>query len=220
MAKRSSRKDRRQRTHQGHPFGVAALRIVVGGLFVGHGAQKLFGAFDGPGLDAAGSGFEQMGLRPGRQLAALGSATEIGGGSLLALGAATPWAAAGLTGVMATAIDRVHRPNGIWNSNGGFEYNAVLIAALFALTDAGPGKLSIDHLRGRERHGLGWAMTQLAVGLGGFAALKTLLERGALPGSAGTGAAASSGAAGSEHDGAVGRDAGSEGEQTSQKAAS
>ena len=32
-------------------LGTLLLRLTVGGLFVGHGLQKLTGAFDGPGLD-------------------------------------------------------------------------------------------------------------------------------------------------------------------------
>ena len=42
------------------------LRLCVGGFFVGHGTQKLFGWFGGPGLEATGEGFERLGLRPGR----------------------------------------------------------------------------------------------------------------------------------------------------------
>ena len=33
-------------------IGRLAARIVIGGLFVGHGTQKLFGWFGGPGLQA------------------------------------------------------------------------------------------------------------------------------------------------------------------------
>ena len=47
-------------------LGRFILRTAVGGLFVGHGTQKLFGWFDGHGLDATANGFESMGMRPGK----------------------------------------------------------------------------------------------------------------------------------------------------------
>jgi putative oxidoreductase len=95
-------------------LGTAALRGIVGPLFVGHGTQKLFGWFDGPGLDATAGGFEQMGLRPGRRHAVAGGAAEALGGVLLTLGALTPLAGSLITGAMTTAIRKVHAPNGPW----------------------------------------------------------------------------------------------------------
>ena len=57
---------------------------------------------------------------------------------------------------MLTAIDAVHGKNGPWISNGGYEYNAVLIAGALALVEVGPGRLSLDAARGRERSGSLW----------------------------------------------------------------
>ncbi|HEY7966358.1 MAG TPA: DoxX family membrane protein, partial [Solirubrobacteraceae bacterium] len=90
------------------------LRLTVGGLFAGHGAQKLFGAFGGGGLAETARTFEKLGLRPGRVHATAAGAAELGGGALLAAGAATPLAAATLTATMITAVDRVHLRNGPW----------------------------------------------------------------------------------------------------------
>jgi len=90
------------------------LRIVVGLLFVGHGAQKLFGWFGGHGLEGKGGFFESLGYRPGKEQAALAGFAEFGGGALLALGLFTPLAAAAIIGVMINAIATVHAPNGIW----------------------------------------------------------------------------------------------------------
>jgi putative oxidoreductase len=73
------------------------------------------------------------------------------------------------TSTMATAIRLVHARRGVWNNDGGYEYNAVLIAAGFAITAAGPGPWSLDAVRGRERWGDGWAIAQLAGALGGSA---------------------------------------------------
>jgi putative oxidoreductase len=146
-------------------FGRLILRLVVGGFFVGHGTQKLFGWFDGPGLDTTAQGFEHMGMRPGKVNALAAGTAEAGGGALLVLGAATPVAASVLTATMLTAINRVHLAKGPWVTKGGYEYNAVLIAAVLALAETGPGPLSVDRLLGQEREGGRWAALALALGI-------------------------------------------------------
>jgi putative oxidoreductase len=145
-------------------LGTLAVRGTLGPLFVGHGTQKLFGWFDGHGLDATAGGFESMGLRPGKRHAIAGGAAEALGGALLTLGAFTPLAASLITGAMTTAIRKVHAPNGPWVTKGGWEYNAVIIAAMAAVADHGPGPLSVDsklmpRLKGR-------AIAALAIGAG------------------------------------------------------
>jgi putative oxidoreductase len=158
-------------------FGRLILRLVVGGFFVGHGTQKLFGWFDGPGLDTTAQGFEQMGMRPGKVNALAAGTAEAGGGALLALGAATPVAASVLTATMLTAINRVHLAKGPWVTKGGYEYNAVLIAAVLALAETGPGPLSVDHLFGQEREGGRWAALALALGIIGAVGAHVAAER-------------------------------------------
>ena len=153
-------------------FGMALVRTLLGGLMIGHGAQKLFGWFGGHGPEGTGQYFESLGLRPGRRNALVAGAAEAGGGALLALGLMTPLGAAAVTGSMATAIATVHAPRGPWVTEGGWEYNAVVIAAAAAITEAGPGPLSLDAARGREQWGAGWALAELlAGGLGAAAAL-------------------------------------------------
>jgi putative oxidoreductase len=126
-------------------IGRTALRLVIGPLFVGHGTQKLFGWFGGHGLDATAGMFEgKLGLKPGKRHATAAGASEAIGGALLTVGALTPVAAGLITGTMITAIRKVHAPNGPWSTNGGYEYNAVLIAAVLALTADGPGRPSVD----------------------------------------------------------------------------
>jgi putative oxidoreductase len=145
-------------------FGTAAMRGIVGPLFIGHGTQKLFGWFGGAGLDATAGGFEQMGMRPGRRHALAGGASEAIGGALLTLGALTPVAASLITGVMTTAIRKVHADKGPWVTGGGWEYNAVIIAAMAVLADHGPGPLSVDaKLMPRAK---GPALAALAIGAG------------------------------------------------------
>jgi putative oxidoreductase len=157
-------------------IGRLFLRLVVGGLFVGHGTQKLFGWFGGNGLDATAQGFEHLGLRPGRQNAIAAGAAEAGGGTLLAVGLATPLASSVLIATMLTAIHRVHAKNGPWAGDGGYEYNLVLIAAALALAELGPGALSLDRASGRERSGTGWALAALAAGAAGAYGSHALAE--------------------------------------------
>jgi putative oxidoreductase len=144
--------------------GRLLVRATIGLLFVGHGTQKLFGWFGGGGVEATGQAFESMDMRPGRLNAVAAGAAETVGGALLTVGLATPVAAATLSGVMVTAIRKVHASKGIWASEGGFEYNAVLLAVLFGLSEVGPGPLSLDAALGTERSGVRWAVAELAAG--------------------------------------------------------
>jgi putative oxidoreductase len=146
-------------------LALLVLRVVVGLLFVGHGAQKLFGAFGGGGLEGTAGMFDNIGLRPGWLHARAAGAAEFAGGVLLALGLFTPFAAAALIAVMTAAVITVHAPNGIWNSNRGYEFNLVMIAAAFALAGIGAGSWSLDNVFGFDLNGVLWAIGALVVGV-------------------------------------------------------
>ncbi len=147
------------------------VRLVVGVLMIGHGLQKLFGWFGGHGLEGTGQFFDSLGLRPGKQAAVAAGAAEVGGGALLTLGLATPLAVASLAGAVITGARTVHLKNGPWATEGGYEYNLVLLATLFALAQTGPGPVSVDAARGTVRKGFLWALLALAAGTAGsFAA--------------------------------------------------
>jgi putative oxidoreductase len=88
-----------------------------------------------------------------------------------------------LSGTMITAIRKVHASKGVWASDGGYEYNLVLLAIVFAISDVGPGRLSLDAARGREHKGLHWALAQLAAAAIGSTLGVTLGERQAPAGS-------------------------------------
>jgi putative oxidoreductase len=141
-----------------------ALRGTVGTLFVGHGMQKLNGSFGGPGIDGTTEMFDKIGMRPAKGHAIGAGVAETVGGAMLVAGMFTPAAVAMLSGVMFTAIRKVHAPNGPWAAKGGYEYNLVLLASLYAVADAGPGTISLDALRGKNRCGTHWALA--AVGFG------------------------------------------------------
>jgi len=161
--------------------GRLVLRTVVGALFVGHGSQKLFGTFGGPGLEGTTQMMRALDMHPARRNAVLAGLTEAGGGALLLAGLATPAAGAALVGVMTTAVRKVHLPKGVWNSDGGYEYNAVLVAALVALAAEGPGPLSLDRALGTERTGARWGLAALVAGVLGSTLVVELGRRGTEP---------------------------------------
>ena len=153
-------------------LGLLVLRVVVGLLFMGHGAQKLFGMFGGHGLQGTAGFFEQgLGLRPGKVHAAGAGAAEFFGGLLLLLGLFTPLAAAALIGTMAVAIIAVHWSKGVWSAEGGYEYNAVLMAVAFSVAAVGPGNWSLDHELGFDIAGAGWGVAALGAGVVGGAVM-------------------------------------------------
>jgi len=149
-------------------LGLLVLRLVVGLVFAAHGAQKLFGWFGGQGIAGTGTVMEQyLGFRPGKRAALLAGLTEFGGGLLLALGAATPLAAAALIGVMLVATVSVHLAKGFFNSDGGYEFPLVLGVAALTFALAGPGRFSVDAWLGHVYAGTGWGLAALVAGLAG-----------------------------------------------------
>ncbi|WUI15250.1 DoxX family membrane protein [Kineococcus sp. NBC_00420] len=155
-------------------LGLLALRLGIGGTLVAHGAQKLFGAFGGGGIEGTAGAMHAMGFRPGKRNAVLAGASEAGGGALLALGLATPVGGAAAAAAMAAAVF-VHKPNGFFATSGGFEYPAVLGLASVALAVGGPGRFSVDGASGHAFN-KGWT-TVLALGAAGVGAYSTIKAR-------------------------------------------
>ena len=129
-------------------LGVLIVRLVVGGLLAGHGAQKLFGSFGGPGLTGVSGWLESMGLRPGRFWAWMAGTGEFGGGMLTALGLGGPLGPIMMVSAMITAAVRGHWGKPIWATAGGAELPLTNMAVGTALGLAGPGRYSLDRLFG------------------------------------------------------------------------
>jgi len=125
-------------------IGLLIIRLVVGLLFVGHGAQKLFGWFGGYGIKGTGGWFESIGVKPGVTMALLAGLTELIGGFLFALGLLTPLAGIMIAGTMVMAIAKVHGPNGLWSTANGYEYNLVLLAVTIGVALTGAGQYALD----------------------------------------------------------------------------
>ncbi|MDQ6598749.1 DoxX family protein [Bacillus salipaludis] len=126
--------------------GLLIIRLVVGILFIGHGAQKLFGWFGGYGLKGTGGWFESVGVKPGVTMALFAGLAELIGGILFALGLLTPLAGIIIAGTMVMAIVKVHGPNGVWATSNGYEYNLTLIAVTIGIALVGPGQYALDAL--------------------------------------------------------------------------
>ena len=163
-------------------LGTTAGRGVIGPLFVGHGAQKLWGKFGGHGIEGTGGYFEQLGLRPGQKHARAAGMAELAGGALLTAGALTPVATTLISSTMVTAIRKAHAQNGPWVTEGGFEYNAVLVATMTALAEQGPGTPSVDAALFPGLKGKGIALLSLAAAIAGsYLVTEKLNEAGPAP---------------------------------------
>lgn len=141
-------------------FSLFLLRATVGGLLAGHGAQKLFGSFDGPGPEGAGESMERLGLKPGRRWAMLAGLAEFGGGSLTAMGFLSPLGPMASIASMFMAATTAHWGKPIWVTSGGAELPVTNMAVLGSLALAGPGRISMDQLFGIR---VPWWMTALMI---------------------------------------------------------
>jgi len=132
-------------------FSYWVPRVILGCVFLPHGAQKLFGWFGGFGFTNTMTYFTQTAGLPwiiaflvvmGESLGALG----------LILGFCTRLFALGLICIMVGAIITVHIPNGFFmnwfgkQAGEGFEYHLLVIGMSIPLLVSGGGKYSVDML--------------------------------------------------------------------------
>lgn len=130
------------------PLGEPLVRVTAGLLLVPHGAQKLFGAFGGYGLEATGQFFAtKLGLPA--SFALIAGLIEFVGGIMLAAGFLTRPVAAVITGFMAVALT-VHLPAGFFWNNGGYEYPLLWAIVAFSFVLRGAGHYSVDAAIARE----------------------------------------------------------------------
>ncbi len=125
-------------------LGLLILRIIGGLTLAAHGAQKLFGWFDGPGPTKLSQGFEKQGFKPAWIWVSLVILGELGGGLSVALGFLTPLGAAGMFAAMFMAIFKSHWKNGFFNSKRGIEFPLQLLAIAVAIGIMGSGSYSLD----------------------------------------------------------------------------
>jgi len=150
-------------------MGDAALlimRATVGGLLAGHGAQKLFGWFGGPGLRGTAGMMESLGLRPGAAWAPVAALSEFGGGVITVLGLLNPLGPIAIVAAMSMATVKAHWGKPIWATAGGAELPVTNMAVALAIALAGSGRYSLDAALGlRVPQALG-AVAALAAAAG------------------------------------------------------
>jgi putative oxidoreductase len=141
-------------------YGILLLRVVVGGAFVGHGTQKLFGWFGGFGPQGTGGFFASKGYRAGVLMAVAAGLAETVGGSLLALGFVTPLAGALLATVMINAIGAVTFKRAFML---GSELEIAYLTVAASLAAIGSGRFSIDRAIGWDANisGVWWGVGAL-----------------------------------------------------------
>ena len=112
------------------------LRIVIGLLFVCHGAQKLFGAFGGIGV-------------PLEPLIYAAGIIEFGCGALVALGLWGGYAAFLASGQMAVAYFIGHASHGFWPIVNKGEPAVVYCFVFLYIASRGSGPMSVDSILGK-----------------------------------------------------------------------
>jgi putative oxidoreductase len=133
-----------------------------------HGYNKVFGK---GGLQGTTGWFDALGLKPAHVHARVAAATELGSGTLITLGAASPLPAAAVIGLMATAARTDHKGKGFFVFKGGWEYTGVVGVVAAVMAALGPGRFSVDAIRGKRRTGLRYGILAALIGVASAAGL-------------------------------------------------
>jgi len=130
-------------------IALIAVRAVLALLFIYHGGRRLFGLWNGPGLDASAHYFANTaGLSPGKFFALMGGLIEFGGGIAIGIGFLARLGGAGIFVDMMMAIVTVTHSSGLNATTGkaGYELNLALGTLALVIAFFGAGRFSIDAL--------------------------------------------------------------------------
>ncbi len=146
-----------------YDVGLLIVRVCLGLTLAAHGYNKIF---SGGRIAGTGRWFDSIGMRPGVMHARIAAGAEVAAGLGFALGLFTPVTAAGFVALMLVAGWTVHRGNGFFIVNSGWEYNLVLAVTAVGIAMTGPGQLSVDALLFGGAWCDGWCGLLIAAGLG------------------------------------------------------
>lgn len=166
--------------NRGTDVGLLILRFAVGGTFVAHGLQIVFGFWGGPGIGGFAVALDGFGYTQTTALAWVAGIGAFAGGALVVLGLLTPLAASGLVALMI---------NTVWlKIGGGFfidsqagagavELDVVLGMAALALVLTGPGHIALDNGRAWHRRPASWGVLAMIIGIVAGVLVFLLLRR-------------------------------------------
>ncbi|MFZ0758523.1 MAG: DoxX family protein [Candidatus Sulfotelmatobacter sp.] len=126
-------------------WGTTLLRVMVGGVFLMHGRQKLF-VF---GFHGVAGMFGHIGIPFPAFFAVVVTLLEFVGGAALVLGLFTRWIAPLLAFDMLVAVLAVKLKGGFLGP-GGYEFELLLLVASLSLALTGPGRASLDARLGEK----------------------------------------------------------------------
>lgn len=132
-------------------LAVLFARVALGVVFVAHGWQK----FSTNGMEATVKGFEGMGIPLPAVSAWFTMLVELGGGVLMIAGLLVPLVGVLMAFTMLGALYFTHLDNGLFSSDGGFEYVLILAGVSLLLAAVGAGRISLDRaISPRLAHGV------------------------------------------------------------------
>ncbi len=124
-------------------LSMLLLRVIIGGVFIAHGSQKLFGTFNGIGLEGTARIVEGLGFPNPYLMAGIWGCIEFLGGVFLMLGILVRVSAASIVLTMAIRMWKINLMYGFFIHDGGAEYNILVIAACMPLILIGGGAWSV-----------------------------------------------------------------------------
>ncbi|MFI1967690.1 DoxX family protein [Streptomyces cinnamoneus] len=146
----------------GCSLGLLLLRMMLGVIMMAHGTQKLFGWWDGPGLDGTAKFFQLYGYPAPRAMAVVAGLSETLGGAGLFLGFLTPLAAAAVLGTMINALGVTWEGGFLLPK--GVEFTLLVAVGAAALALTGPGEFAVDRfVPGLRGHRLAYGVAAIAL---------------------------------------------------------